>query len=102
MFGATRGDKTFDIPYGECDASTLAHLSELEPDWVSKERTLSKEEKEPESLEREPCPRGVDPEPSCVERGLCYGFEQQQHSECANTRSQIALCRCTYEESRCQ
>ena len=43
MFGATWGDKTFEILYGERDWPVSAQLSEWEPDWVSKERTPSKE-----------------------------------------------------------
>ena len=51
MFGATWGDEMFEIPYGECDVSALAHLSECEPDWVSKEPPPSKEPREPECLD---------------------------------------------------
>ena len=70
MFGATWGDGTFEIPYGELEMSSSAHSSEWEPVCVSKEPTPSKEPKELECLVREPCPRRVAPEPSCVERGL--------------------------------
>ena len=70
MFAATWGADTFNIPYCDCDASTSAHSSAWEPDWVSKEATPSKEPKEPECLEREHSPRGVAPRPSCVEPGL--------------------------------
>ena len=69
MFGATWGDETFEIPYGEWDALASAHSSEWEPTWISKEPTPSKEPK-PECLEQVPSPRRVAPEPSCVERGL--------------------------------
>ena len=63
MLGATWGDETFQIPYGECYASASAHRSEWELDWVSKEPTPSKKPKEPECM-------GVAPEPSRVEQGL--------------------------------
>ena len=46
------------------------HRSEWEPDWVSKEPTPSKEPKEAECLEPDPCLSGVAPGPSCVEQGL--------------------------------
>ena len=52
-----------EIPYGELDASVLAHSSEWEPDLVSKERKPSKEPKKSECLVGEPSPRGVVPEP---------------------------------------
>ena len=89
--GATWGDDTLQIPYGECDVSASAHLSEWEPNWVSKKTTPLKESKEPECPEQEPSPRGVapgpffclhclsphyprgtggTPEPSCVEQGF--------------------------------
>ena len=48
MFGATWGDKTFKIPYGEMDWPTSAQSSECQPDWVSKEPTPSREPKEHE------------------------------------------------------
>ena len=70
MLGAEWGDNTFRIRYGECEVLASAHLSEWEPDWVSKELTPSKETKEPECLERVPSPRGLAPQPTCVERGL--------------------------------
>ena len=64
MIGATWGDDTLQIPYGEHVASASARWSECEPDWVSREPTPLKE---PECMEREPSPRGVSPEPTCVE-----------------------------------
>ena len=70
LFRATWGDDTLEILYGECDASASSPLSEWEPDWVSKAPTPSKEPKKRECLEREPSPRGMVPEPCCVERGL--------------------------------
>ena len=70
MLGATWGDETFEIPYGKVDASAMTRLSEWEPDWVSKGPTPSKEPREPECLERDPCPSGVAPGRFCVERGL--------------------------------
>ena len=70
MFGATWGDDTFQIPYGDCDASASAHSLQWKPNWVSKQPMPSKEPKEPQYMEREPSPRAVAPEPSCVERGL--------------------------------
>ena len=51
MFRTTWGNDTFKIPYGRCAASAPAHLSEWEPDLVSREPTPSKE---PEFMEREP------------------------------------------------
>ena len=70
MFGATWGDKTFQIPYDEMDWPVSAQSSEWEPDWVSKEPTPSTEPKEPECRKPYPYPSGVAPGPSCVERGL--------------------------------
>ena len=66
MFGPTLGDDTFEIPYGECDASASAHSSQAEPNGGSKEPTPLKERKARECLDREPSPRGVAPERSCV------------------------------------
>ena len=70
MLGATWGDETFEIPYGELDASASAHSSQWEPLWVSKEPTTSKEPKEPECMEHDPSRTGVATGPSCVERSL--------------------------------
>ena len=39
LFGATWGDKTFQVRYGELDASASAHSSEWEPDGISREST---------------------------------------------------------------
>ena len=70
IFGATWGDKTFEIPYGEMDWPASALLPQWEPDWVSKEPTPLKEPKEPGSLKPEPCQSGVALGPSCLERAL--------------------------------
>ena len=70
MLGATWGDETFEIPYGEINWPASAESSEWEPDWVSTEPTPSREMKEPESLKPESCPSGVASGPSCVERGV--------------------------------
>ena len=61
------GQRDFRGPYGKWDASAWAHFLEWEPDWVSKEPTPLKEQKEPEGLQRVPSPRMVAPKPSCVE-----------------------------------
>ena len=70
MFGATWGDETFEILYGQMDWPASAQSSEWEPDWVSKEPTPSRELKEHECLKPDPGPRAVAPEPTCVERGF--------------------------------
>ena len=70
MFGATWGEETFEIRHGEMDWSLSAQSSEWEPDWVSAERTPPEEPKEHEWLKPGPSPRGVAPEPMCVDRGL--------------------------------
>ena len=66
MFRTMWGED-FALPYGECGASAPAHLSEWEPDWVSRKPTSWKM---PVCMERGPCPSGVSPEPTSVERGL--------------------------------
>ena len=66
MFGITWGEE-FEVPYGECDASESVHPSNWETDWMSREHTRAKE---PGCKERGPSPRGVFPEPVCVQRGL--------------------------------
>ena len=63
MFGATWGDKTFEIAYGKLDASASAHSSEWQPDRISEEPTLPEEPKEPECLQQLPSPRRLAPEP---------------------------------------
>ena len=70
MFGATWGEETFEIPYGEMDRPASALSSEWEPDCVSKEPTPSKERKENECPKPGPSPSAVAPEPTCVDRGL--------------------------------
>ena len=40
MFGATWGEETFKLHYGEMDWPALAQSSEWEPDWVYKELPL--------------------------------------------------------------
>ena len=64
IFGTSWGE-ALEIRYGECAASASAHPSDVEPDWISREPTPTKE---PLCMEREPSP--CAPEPTCVERGL--------------------------------
>ena len=64
MFGTTWGEG-FEAPYGEISATTSNDSSEWEEDWISREPTPSLP-----SRPRPPSPRGVCPEPVCVERGL--------------------------------
>ena len=70
MFGATWGDETFEIPYGQMDWQASAQSSESKADWVCKEPAPSRELKENECPKPDPSARAVAPEPTCVERGL--------------------------------
>ena len=70
MFGATRGEETFERPHGEMDWSPSAQSSEWEPDWVSGEPSPPEKPKEHECLKPGPSPRALAPEPTSVDRGL--------------------------------
>ena len=70
IFGATWGEETFEIPHGKMDWSSSAQSSEREPDLVSVEPTPPEEPKVHECLKPGLSPRGLTPEPTCVDRGL--------------------------------
>ena len=59
-------DDTLEIPYGERGACASAHSSEWEPDCVSSEPGPVKV---PDCMLGQPLPRGMSPEPTCLERG---------------------------------
>ena len=59
MFEATWREQTFEVYYGELDASVSTRSSNWELHWISREPTAWKELKEPESLERVPSRRGM-------------------------------------------
>ena len=70
IFGATRGEETFEIPHGEMDGSLSAQSSEWEPDCVSGEPTPPEKPKEHGCLKPGSNPRAVAPEPTSGDRGL--------------------------------